>query len=128
MKRLLLLAGMGFVAGCTSSSVPDDAASLNVSFQFTEEHRCSAQSPQITVSGAPTETAQYTVRLRDHQAPAFNHGGGTVAASGDVIPAGALRSYTGPCPPSGQHTYEITVNALDAGGKIVGRGSATQRF
>lgn len=129
MRNLLLLGLFGLsaaVAGCTT--VPDDAAKLGVNFHFTETNRCSTVSPAITVTGAPASTVKFSVRMHDHQAPSFNHGGGTVPATGAAIPAGALENFRGPCPPSGKHDYEITVQAIDAGGKIVGVGSADQMF
>ncbi|MGB9118721.1 MAG: phospholipid-binding protein, partial [Bradyrhizobium sp.] len=37
-------------------------------------------------------------------------------------------SYTGPCPPSGQHIYRFTVQALDASGKVLASASASRPF
>jgi len=126
MKRILLLAMASALAGC--QTVPDNAAKLDVSFNFTSASRCSSVSPAITILGAPAGTAKYSVVMSDKQAPGFNHGGGTVQASGNTIQAGALKSYTGPCPPTGSHDYTISVKALDASGAVVGAGSATRRF
>lgn len=128
MKRLVLLAAitsMAGLAGC--QSVPDDAAKLGVSFHMTEANRCKTVSPAISVSGTPAGAVTYSVHMVDKQVPTFNHGGGTVPVSAG-IPAGALKSFRGPCPPAGSHDYQITVKALDAGGKVIGVGSSTQRF
>lgn len=63
----------------------------------------------------------------DLDKPDFNHGGGTVQYDGsNVIRAGALKSYTGPCPPSGRHRYSIKVDTIDASGVNTGSGKQTQ--
>lgn len=124
-SKALVFVGLALSA-CTS--VPDDAAPLSVSFAFSAANRCSAVSPAISVGGAPAGTASYKVSMTDLDVPTYNHGGGTVAASGGSISAGALKSFRGPCPPSGQHTYKITVLAIDGGGKVVGAGSASRKF
>ncbi|MCE6957915.1 hypothetical protein LAZ40_02430 [Cereibacter sphaeroides] len=68
-------------------------------------------SPAFTVTGRPEGTETIEVRLKDLEAPRYNHGRGSVAvtANGTVAP-GAFR-YASPCPPSGRHTYEWTATA-----------------
>ena len=53
----------------------------------------------------------------------------TYKGSGN-IPSGAFGGgYQGPCPPSGQvHTYEWTVDALDANKTSLAEGKATGAF
>lgn len=125
MRKISVLLAVAGLAGC--QSVPDSAAKLGVSFNFTAANRCSPVSPAITVTSAPGGTVKYSVHMTDVQVPAYNHGGGTVAATG-TIPAGALKSFNGPCPPEGRHTYTISVKALDAAGKVLGAGSASRQF
>ncbi|KAA0680253.1 phospholipid-binding protein [Neorhizobium sp. P12A] len=125
-RSFLLLGAFALLSACTS--VPNDAAPLSVSFTFSPSDRCGETSPAISVAGAPAGTASYKVSMSDRDAPGFNHGGGTVAANGGTIPRGALKSFTGPCPPTGKHTYDITVLALDAGGKVLAAGKASQLF
>ncbi len=46
----------------------------------------------------------------------------------DKTPAGAF-SHKGPCPPpSQQHSYEWTVQALDANGRALAAATAVQKF
>ena len=116
------------IALAACSEIPEDAAELGVDFTFQERHRCSETSPAIRVSGAPESTVGYRVKLVDLDVPSFNHGGGEVSQSSGRIRPGALESYIGPCPPIGTHTYEFRVSALDADGRIVGYGTATQEF
>ena len=66
--------------------------------------------------------------MTDLNMPTFHHGGSTVAYTGNVVNRGAV-TYTGPCPPQGErHTYRWTVQALDPGGKVLGKGSAEAMF
>jgi hypothetical protein len=120
---VLLSAALG---SCASAPVAPNAVNLQVDFTWTSQHRCSSVSPEIRVSGIPQATKELKVSLTDRDVPTFNHGGGVVKYQGSsVIPAGALKNYTGPCPPSGQHSYSIKVQAIDASGTIVGSGEKT---
>ncbi|WP_080917604.1 YbhB/YbcL family Raf kinase inhibitor-like protein [Manganibacter manganicus] len=126
MKKFAIAIVVAGLSGC--QSVPQSAAHLGVNFQFSPSSRCSPVNPQITLTGVPTGTAKYAVHMTDLDKPDYNHGGGTIIASGNVIPSGALKVYKGPCPPAGPHRYEISVKALDASGEIVGFGKSSQRF
>jgi len=77
----------------------------------------------------PAGAKYRSFRMVDREVPSYPHGGGTVEFTGSGnIPAGAF-SYTGPCPPSGPHTYEWTVRALSADrGTILGEGAAAKPF
>jgi hypothetical protein len=80
------------------------------------------------ISAAPKGTTQLRFQMVDLNAPAYPHGGSTVAYRGGAVARGAI-SYTGPCPPGGsKHTYRWTVEALDAGGKVLGTASASGAF
>jgi phosphatidylethanolamine-binding protein (PEBP) family uncharacterized protein len=118
------------LAGCVSEKVSPDAVTLGVEFSWEGTSRCSNVSPVIRVTGAPHGTTSFKVRLVDLNVPTWNHGGGTVAHDGSgVIPAGALKSgYNGPCPPSGTHSYQFIVKALDAEGTVIGEGKSVQKF
>jgi hypothetical protein len=65
----------------------------------------------------------------DLNVPSFNHGGGTVAYNGQsTVPCGALTNYTPPSPPSGSHSYQITVTAFGAGNAKLGTATFTRKF
>ena len=132
MKKLILgVVGVPFLFfGCAGSKTSPDAVNLGVNFNLEAKHKCSSISPKITVSNIPAGTKELKVVLVDRDVPTWNHGGGTVAYKGSgVIPEGALKSgYNGPCPPSGSHTYEFKVKAVDARGVVIGMGSKTQNF
>jgi phosphatidylethanolamine-binding protein (PEBP) family uncharacterized protein len=118
---VLLLAVM--IEACASAPVSPNAVKLIVDFSWTNQNRCSSVSPEIKISAIPQATKELKVSLTDRDMPSYNHGGGTVKYQGsNIIPAGALKGYTGPCPPSGQHTYTIDVQAIDATGTIIGFG------
>jgi phosphatidylethanolamine-binding protein (PEBP) family uncharacterized protein len=133
MKRLMMLIMVGsmlLTAGCATTRVSPDAVDLTVDFDWQPSDRCSRRSPEIRVSNIPAATKTLYVKLKDRDVPNWNHGGGTVAYDGSgVIPAGALKnSYNGPCPPSGSHRYEFTVQAIDAAGVVVGIGKKARAF
>ena len=125
----LILVPLVLLFGCLGTQVKDDAARLGVSFAFGPQHGCSTISPAIDVSGVPAGTVKFKVRMVDLDKPTYNHGGGTVPNDGSgTIPGGALKSYKGPCPPSGSHRYRITVHALDSEGVAIGVGEYTQSY
>lgn len=124
ISSALLLAAV--LCACAGAPVAPNAVNLQVDFSWVSQHRCSSVSPEIRVSAIPPTTKELGVSLTDRDVPSYNHGGGVIKYQGsDVIPAGALKSYTGPCPPSGQHSYTIKVQAIDASGIIVGSGEKT---
>ena len=133
MKRLRLLLMVGSVmllVGCASAPVSPNAVELGVDFAWQPSDRCSGRSPEIRVTNIPAATKTLSVKLKDRDVPNWNHGGGNVPYDGSgVIPAGALKNgYNGPCPPSGSHRYEFTVQAFDAAGTVVGTGRQTHPF
>jgi len=120
----------GFLFGCVSAKVSPNAVDLKVNFKWTKASNCSNKSPKIVVSNIPKGTKSLKVKLEDFDAPTWNHGGGTVPYNGSgVIKAGALTNgYNGPCPPSGSHSYQFTVHAIDKDGIIIGIGKAVKKF
>jgi phosphatidylethanolamine-binding protein (PEBP) family uncharacterized protein len=110
-------------------------SSLNVDWEWKEDHKCSATSPGLLVSGIPSGTKLLQVELVDHDARHLNHGGGSVVLDGSdsvTVPEGALKNYRGPCPPnfsSFGHDYEFTVKAIAADGQTeLARGRKTKTF
>lgn len=115
----LILLGMGTAA----------SADMSMNFEWGPTKKCfDPKSPPIDVAGVPAGTATLAFTMSDVNAPGFRHGGGKVAYTGkNAIPYGAFR-YKGPCPPSGTHTYVISVKALDASGKTLAKASASRPF
>jgi len=110
------------IAACSTSRVK-----LGVDYNWIPENKCSFTSPEIKVSGIPEGTRKLRVSLTDINVPSYNHGGGTVEYNGsNIIKAGALKNYDGPCPPSGEHIYSIKVQAIDGSGKVIGVGEKTK--
>jgi phosphatidylethanolamine-binding protein (PEBP) family uncharacterized protein len=95
---------------------------LGVALTFASQNKCQGQSPEIRLTQVPPGTVAYKVQMRDEQVPSFRHWNETLPATGPVIPAGASKNYYGPCPPSGKHTYRVTVTALDTAGKALAQG------
>ena len=110
-------------------------SSLTVDWEWKRTHQCSRTSPSIEVAGIPEGTKSLSITLVDHDASHFQHGGGSVVHDGGSkfsIPEGALKNYTGPCPPnfaSFGHVYEFTVRAIAVDGRAeLARGSKTKTF
>ena len=96
---------------------------LGVALTFTTRNKCQGESPEIRLTQVPPGTVAYQVQLIDEDVPSFRHWNQTLPATGPVIPAGTGRGdYYGPCPPSGKHTYRLTVTALDAAGSPLAQG------
>lgn len=86
------------------------------------------KSPPFTLAGVPAGTQRLTFVMKDLDAPGFTHGGGAVAFTGQTqVDRGAF-AYKGPCPPSGQHTYQWTVVAQDAAGKTLATATVAKKF
>ncbi len=116
--------------GCVTTKVAPDAAELAVYFSWEGIEKCSGYSPEIKVSGIPAGTKFFEVKLKDLDAPQWDHGGGKAENNGSgIILAGALKNrYNGPCPPRGSHRYQFTVNAVNGEGIIIGIGKAVKEF
>ncbi|VAV90485.1 hypothetical protein MNBD_ALPHA07-794 [hydrothermal vent metagenome] len=84
-------------------------------------------SPAFVLKGVPAGTTSVQFRLKDRNAPSYNHGGGKVAVTGDgTIPFGAFK-YKSPCPPQGAHTYEWTATARQ-GKTVLERAKARRKY
>ena len=100
-----------------------------VAFTWEDTGSCfDPKSPPFTLSNVPHGTAVLSFQMQDMDAPSYPHGGGMVAYRGQSqLPRGAF-SYKGPCPPSGQHSYQWTVKAVDGNGKTLAVAQAMKRF
>ncbi|WP_316979810.1 YbhB/YbcL family Raf kinase inhibitor-like protein [Shumkonia mesophila] len=133
MKRTYLSLSAVFaatiLAACQTTKEAPNAASIGVDFSWQGVTKCSSKSPAFKLTGVPAETKTLNFRMTDLDVPSYQHGGGSLAYTGQgEIPAGAF-SYVGPCPPMGSHDYKFDVMALDAkGDTIIGKGSATRAF
>ena len=115
------------ISGCLGPKRIDNYKKMNISFSFdTTGCALNSPNPEIRVENVPEGTAFFQVSLVDLNVRSFNHGGGTVENTGDgIIKKGSLKKYNGPCPPSGSHTYEFTVKALNADKSLIlGEGKA----
>ena len=127
MTTLRALSAWIVIGALAVASTP--AWAFSVKFSWAGIPACSSVSPAFTIAAAPHGTTALAFRMRDEDAPDFQHGGSTVAYAGTGrVPRGAIR-YTGPCPPSGSsHRYVWTVDALGAGGEVLGSARARATF
>jgi phosphatidylethanolamine-binding protein (PEBP) family uncharacterized protein len=127
MKRYML-----FLAIATFGlSVSTPVLAFSVKPQWGPGSGCSSVAPAFSFSKVPAGTAKLAFKMVDLNLPSYPHGGGEVAFSGKAsfgqgeAFGGAFSSYRGPCPPPTEtHRYEWTVQALDAGGKVLGTAKA----
>jgi Phosphatidylethanolamine-binding protein len=115
---------LGFCAAALFVMSTADASAFSTSFRW-----CGLGSPVFSLNGVPKGTTTMQFRMVDLQVPSYNHGGGTVAYKGQSsVPCGALTNYSPPSPPSGSHSYQITVTAFGQGNANLGSASFTREF
>jgi phosphatidylethanolamine-binding protein (PEBP) family uncharacterized protein len=111
---------------------PENVVELGVDFKWQQNDKGSQDNPEIRLTGVPAGTTRFLVSLVDLNLKGFDHGSGYVDNDGSgIIARGAVKgSYNGPDPPfpSVKHTYEITVTAYDADGRIIGKGKKAKVF
>jgi hypothetical protein len=126
MRRLSLSAVP--VLALAAAVLPTRADALSLRFSWVDIPACSSMSPAFELGGVPVGTKRLSFMMTDLKVPTFHHGGSIIAYDGDAVRRGAIR-YIGPCPPRGEHhNYRWTVQALDAAGKVLDRGSAEAVF
>jgi len=104
------------------------ASAFTLDYSWSGISACQKVSPAFTLSGVPGGTKRLRFAMTDLDMPSFNHGGSVIYYEGDTVAQGAI-SYTGPCPPEGQHhRYTWAVDAIDTSNVVLGRATATQTF
>jgi phosphatidylethanolamine-binding protein (PEBP) family uncharacterized protein len=128
-KPLRLWPILAVVALAGSSPVHAQAPALTIDFTWQGTAACfDPKSPPFSLSGVPAGTKRLRFAMKDLDAPGFPHGGGAVAYTGQTEVSRGAFSYQGPCPPSGQHTYQWTVDAQDAAGNTLATATVTKKF
>ncbi|MDW6023979.1 YbhB/YbcL family Raf kinase inhibitor-like protein [Mesorhizobium sp. BAC0120] len=104
------------------------ASAFGLTFEWGPTKKCfDPKSPPAKLVDVPKGTKKLRFKLTDLDAVGYPHGGDTISYAGkNSFPYGAFH-YTGPCPPS-PHTYMLSVEALDAGGKTLAKADARKRF
>jgi phosphatidylethanolamine-binding protein (PEBP) family uncharacterized protein len=119
---------IGLYFDFSGPSSDEDQPPLSVRFSWAGIPACATISPAFELGGVPSDTKSLSFMMTDLDMPSFHHGGSTVPYSGNVVQRGVI-SYTGPCPPPGQkHNYRWTVQAIDASGKVLAKGSVEATF
>jgi phosphatidylethanolamine-binding protein (PEBP) family uncharacterized protein len=126
MTKLVLIAAMGLGLSCTGAAAQA---------KFGATMRWCGSSPEFALSGVPKGTATLDFRMVDLDVPGYPHGGAQMAYEGQrsvacsELGSASLGRYQGPSPPAGQvHTYEWTIKALDAGGRVIGQAVTRRKF
>jgi Phosphatidylethanolamine-binding protein len=101
-----------------------NASAFSMNFRW-----CGSGSPVFSLGDVPKGTTTLKFHMVDLNVPSYNHGGGTVAYHGQsTVACGALTSYSPPSPPSGSHSYQITVTAFGPGNANLGSTTFTRKF
>lgn len=131
-KSIQLFAVAALALSLFSSKV--EAADFSFSFTWGDIKRCNSGNPntvfnpKFVLKNLPAGTSQVQFRLKDLNAPGYNHGGGKVSITkSGIVPSDAFK-YKSPCPPGGQHTYEWTAIARDANGKKLATARAQRKY
>ena len=129
MRRLAPAAAL-LAAACTTQqqAAPRGAPELGVEFTWAGVPPCSNVSPRIVVRDFPPTTKRFRVELVDVDSAFGRHGTSDVEAPTGVIAAGALKSYRGPCPSQQAIVYEMRVQALDEGGRVIAQGAERSTY
>lgn len=129
---VFLLGAVVMLSACMGPKQVGNMAEMRVEFDWDGKGcQLSSPNPELRVYNVPAGTAFLKVKMTDFQSRSYPHGGGTIEYTGDgIVPAGALSSYKGPCPPDGKtHKYEFDVQALnDDKTLMLGRGKAAKKF
>ena len=110
------------------------AAEFGLEFEWGNLKKCNSGNPNkvdnpvFKLSNVPEGTKILQFKMKDKDAPGYNHGGGKVEYSGqDTIEPGAFK-YKSPCPPGGVHTYVWTVTAKNEKKKKIGKAKAQRKY
>lgn len=150
LRGILVLVALVAAAGCGGGAEPEVDAAVSSTVAVTSaafadgaavprRFTCDGDdvSPPLAWSGGPG--AAWAIVVDDPDAPGgtFVHWvvldipAGTTDVAVDAVPEGSVQvtnsahhaSYTGPCPPKGEHRYRFTVYALDAPTGLTGSTS-----
>jgi len=132
-KSVILTAiALSILIICSCKNENRNVAEIGVDFDWQLIDNGSQKNPEIRLLGVPEEATRFFVGLVDLNNNGFDHGGGFVDNDGSgVIARGATKgTYNGPNPPFPNmiHNYEITVEAYDKKGTVIGIGRKAKKF
>lgn len=134
MKKTVFLLAMvlSMLTICSCTSESKDAALMGVDFEWQPIDFGSQENPKIQLTGVPEGTKRFLVSLVDLDLRSYDHGSGFADNDGSgIIARGAIKgNYNGPTPwlPGMIHKYEITVEAYDEKGIVIGIGKMAKTF
>lgn len=125
---------MALIAAGVMATTAPALAEMDISFEWGDIPRCTSGrpntvgNPQFELSGVPEGTASVEFRLKDLDAPHYNHGGAKLKITQSMtVPFGTF-TYKSPCPPGGVHTYEWQAIARDAAGTVLDEATARRQY
>ena len=134
MARLQTAWAMAVVGALCMLTVDARADDFSFEFAWGDIPRCTTgrpnrvSNPTFTLANVPDGTVRIKFRLKDLDAPGYNHGGGSADYAGDpVIVPGAFK-YKSPCPPRTTHTYRWTAKVLDESSATLAEATAERDY
>ena len=119
------------ILGLSGLAQADD---FSFEFEWGDIPRCTTgrpnrvDNPTFTVANVPAGTVRLKFRLKDRDAPRYNHGGGEVYYNGAAVIGPGAFKYKSPCPPRTTHTYRWTAKALDQDGESLAEATASRVY
>ena len=116
---------------------PLNAGEFTISFEWGDIPLCTSgrpntvPNPRFVLSNVPKGTKFIEFSMTDLDVPTYDHGGGTVAYTGNNILEPGAFTYKSPCPPSGSHRYRWTATAKEKTGLFsgsLGKAKATRNY
>ena len=127
LKQLSAIVALAVFAASSPACAQAPGFGVDLSWEGTAS--CfDPKSPAFRLSGVPAGTKRLAFAMKDLDAPSYPHGGGAVAFTGQMQVGRGAFAYQGPCPPSGQHTYQWTVQAQDEAGKTLATATVAKKF
>ena len=84
---------VGLYFEISNSASDSQKSSLSLHFSWAGISACGSTSPAFEIDSVPADTKQLSFRMTDLNMPSFDHGGSTVAYTGNVVERGAV-TYT----------------------------------
>jgi phosphatidylethanolamine-binding protein (PEBP) family uncharacterized protein len=119
------------IGGLLFSTSIGHAADFSFKFKWCDtSYDPSNGTPEFSLSSVPKGTTKLEFKMNDLDRVTSNHGGGEIEYVGKKkIGCGSLEGfYKPPHPPSGSHTYEWTIKALDKDGNELASAKASRKY
>ena len=121
MKIATIIMFLFLFYGCSNSNTEK----IGVDFIYDKDHP--RLSPEIHLDRVPSGVDYLEIQFMD-ATNNWEHGGGTIPYQGkDIIRQGAVKDFKGLSSTWGFPKFNVTVNAFDKNGNLIGKGEITKK-